>query len=53
MKSRKELQEEIIFLKRKLIQIGYEKGLNHVSTIQASQKLDGLINKYMKLTQRK
>lgn len=50
MRSRKELQEEIIFLKGKLIQIGYEKGLTHVSTIQASQKLDRLINEYVKLT---
>lgn len=42
-----------MFLKRRLIQIGDEKGLNHLLTIQASQKLDGLINEYMKLTQPK
>ncbi|MDQ0273587.1 aspartyl-phosphate phosphatase Spo0E family protein [Cytobacillus purgationiresistens] len=53
MKSRKELCEEIIFLKRRLIQIGNENGLNHPLTIQISQKLDRLINEYMKLTQKK
>lgn len=42
-----------MFLKRRLIQMEYEKGLNHVSTIQASQKLDELISEYMKLTQPK
>lgn len=53
MKSRKELYEEIKFLKKGLIQIGDEKGMNHPLTIQTSQKLDGLINEYMNLTHKK
>lgn len=51
MNTRKELHEEIMFSRRRLIQIEKEKGLNHLLTIQTSQKLDGLINEYMKLTQ--
>jgi len=53
LKSKKELHEEIIFLKRRLIQIEDKKGLNHLLTILTSQKLDRLINEYMKLTQKK
>lgn len=53
MKSRKELCKEIKFLKKGLIQIGDEKGINHPLTIQTSQKLDGLINEYMELSQKK
>lgn len=53
LKSRKELYEKIMYFKRRLIQIGNEKGLNHLLTIQTSQKLDRLINEYMKLTQQK
>lgn len=53
LKSRKELYEEIMFLKRRLIQIVDEKGLNHLLAIQTSQKLDRLINEYMKLAQKK
>jgi len=48
-----ELYEEIISLKRGLIQMGDEKGMNHPLTIQTSQKLDRLINEYMKLTHEK
>lgn len=51
LKLRKELHKEIMYLKRKLIQIGNEKGLNHHLTIKTSQELDRLINEYLKLTQ--
>lgn len=51
--TKKELCEEIKYLKRKLIQIGDEKGIDHFLTIRTSQKLDKLINEYMKLTHRK
>ena len=53
MKSKRELCEEIKSLKRRLIQIGDEKGMNHHLTIKTSQKLDRLINEYIKLTQQK
>jgi len=53
LESRKELYEEITLLKRRLTQIADEKGLNHLLTIQTSQKLDRLINEYMKFTQKK
>jgi len=53
LKSTKELYEKIKFLKKGLIQIAEEKGMNHPLTIQSSQKLDGLINEYMKLSQKK
>ncbi|MEJ8766217.1 aspartyl-phosphate phosphatase Spo0E family protein [Oceanobacillus sp. HCA-5259] len=50
MKTRKELYEEIMSLKRRMIHIVDEKGMNHPVTIQTSQKLDRLITEYMKLT---
>jgi len=53
LKSRKELHEEIIILKRNVIQIGNEKGSNHHLTIKTSQDLDRVINQYLKLTQPK
>lgn len=52
LKPRKELYREIKSLKISLVQISKEKGMNHPHTIQASQKLDRLINEYMKLTQK-
>jgi len=53
LKSRKELHKEIMYLKRKLIQVGDKKGLNHHLTIKTSQDLDRVINQYLKLTQPK
>jgi len=53
MKSKKELYLKIKSLKTRMIQTSNEKGMNHPLTIQASQKLDRLINEYMKLTQHK
>ena len=35
-----------------MIQTSNEKGMNHSLTIQTSQKLDRLINEYMKLTKK-
>jgi len=53
LKSRKELHKEIMYLKRKLIQIGDKKSLNHHLTIKTSQDLDRVINQYLKLSQPK
>ncbi|MBU8567136.1 aspartyl-phosphate phosphatase Spo0E family protein [Virgibacillus pantothenticus] len=53
MRSKKELCLKIKSLKIKIIQTSNEKGKNHPLTIQISQKLDKLINEYMKLTQHK
>ncbi|MFD2132182.1 Spo0E family sporulation regulatory protein-aspartic acid phosphatase [Pseudogracilibacillus auburnensis] len=51
--SKKELCVKIKFLKTRMIKTSNEKGMNHHLTIQISQKLDRLINEYMKLTQKK
>lgn len=53
MKSKKELYLKINSLKIRMIQTSTEKGMNHPLTIQTSQKLDRLINEYIKLTQKK
>lgn len=53
LKSKKELYLKIESLKIRMIQTSNEKGMNHPLTIQISQKLDRLINEYMKLTQQK
>lgn len=51
--SKKELCVKIKSLKIRMIKTSNEKGINHHLTIQISQKLDRLINEYMKLTQKK
>jgi len=53
LKSKKELCRKINCLKIRMIQTSNEKGMNHPLTIQTSQKLDSLINEYMKLIQHK
>ncbi len=53
LKSKKQLYLKIESLKTRMFQISNEKGMNHPLTIQTSQKLDKLINEYMKLTQEK
>lgn len=53
MKSKEVLCEEIQFLKRRLIQISDEKGMNHPLNIQTSKNLEGFINEYMKFSQLK
>src|SRR3954453_14768631 len=44
-----ELQDKINQLKKELIQIAEETGLNSDDTIRYSQKLDGFIMRYQKL----
>ena len=52
MTSKKELHLKINTLKTSMIQSSNENGINHPLTIQTSQKLDELINEYIKITQR-
>lgn len=53
LKSKRELCLKIKSLNIRMIHTSNEKGMNHSLTIQTSQKLDRLINEYMKLTQKK
>lgn len=53
MGTKTELSKKINTLKKKMVQMSDEKGMNHPLTIQISQELDKLINEYMKLTQEK